>query len=276
MTSYSSCLICGSSQLYVSETFDTYKVISCRNCEFGLVDPVPTAEMLHELYNSPEYFATHMAYNFDEITDNEIRKNIDAVKSLHRQNLAGIEFKSKNMLEIGSGGGFALAAFSEMGFTTTGVETSAPAALFATERLKQKVIHTPFEDLQVKEGYDLVFLNHVLEHFVDVDVAMSKLNELVKTGGLLYVRVPDYDSYDRRSYGKKWPAHLHFHISNFSEKSLKILFRKYGFEVFRVQKYFSDRLPTWLKMLVRRLPFRSLWIDRVSGRTISVIARKAT
>ena len=195
-----------------------------------------------------------MAYNFDEISDNEIRKIIDAVKSLHKQNLPGIDFHSKNMLEIGSGGGFALAAFSEMGFNTTGVETCAPAARFSAERLKQKVIHTAFEEIQVTEPYDLVFLNHVLEHFVNLNLAMAKLNERVKKSGLIYVRVPDYDSCDRRKFGKKWPAHLHFHVSYFSEKSLRILFRKYGLEVSSVKKYFSERiLPSWLKMLVRRL-----------------------
>jgi 2-polyprenyl-3-methyl-5-hydroxy-6-metoxy-1,4-benzoquinol methylase len=230
--------------------------------------------MLDELYNSVEYFATHMAYDFDKITDEEIRRNIDSVKKLHQQNLAGIYFPSKKMLEIGSGGGFALAAFSEMGFSTTGVETSAPAARFATERLKQHVIHKPFEELQVSEGYDLVFLNHVLEHFVDIHEAMTKLMELVKPGGVLYIRVPDYDSYDRKSYGKKWPAHLHFHISNFSEKSLKIILKKFGFEVLKVQKFLSERLPNWSKVILRKLPLRNLWINHVSGRTISVIARK--
>lgn len=274
MNNYSSCLICGHTQLYVSESFDNYKVISCRRCEFGMVNPIPTPEKLDELYNSPEYFATHMAYDFDKITDEEISKNIRAIKSFHKQNLSGIDFPSKKMLEIGSGGGFALAAFSEMGFQTTGVETSAPAARFASERLKQKVIHIPFEDLMVTEGYDLIFLNHVLEHFMDVAAAMSKLSELLKPGGVLYVRVPDYDSFDRRISGKKWPAHAYFHISNFSEKSLRILFEQHGIEVFRVHKFVSDRLPKWINLILRKLPFKSAWINVVSGRTISVMGRK--
>ncbi len=276
MSEYSSCLICSSKNLYISETFETYNVVSCGACEFGMVDPVPTAEMLDKLYNSEEYYANHMAYDFDTISDLEIKSIIANVKSLYQKTLSKVTFQAKKFLEIGSGGGFALAAFGELGFETLGVETSAPASKFARERLHQKVIHTPLEELEIEEGFDLVFLNHVLEHFVDVHVATAKLNTLVKPNGILYIRVPDYDSFDRRSFGKKWPAHVHYHISNFSEKSLKILLKSHGFDVFQVDKYMSERVPTWLRKILGKMPFRSSWIDFVNGRTISVLAQKTS
>jgi len=276
MSNSSSCLVCGSKDLYVSETFETYKVVSCKNCEFGIVDPIPTPEILDQLYNSEEYFAKHMDYNFDTISDTAIKKNIQKLKELYSATVSKVSFQGKKMLEIGSGGGFALAAFAEIGFETLGVETSAPASKFARERLHQQVIHTPLEDLDIKEGYDLVFLNHVLEHFLDLHAAIAKLSVLTKTKGVLYIRVPDYDSYDRKSFGKNWPAHVHYHISNFSEKSLKILLKKYGFEVFQVDKYISDRVPGLMRKVLNRLPFKSAWIDSVSGRTISVLARRSS
>lgn len=269
------CIICSDTQTQtVAESFSDYKVYVCSNCEFGIVDPLPTETQLDELYNSTTYFTENMDYDFDSISQDKIDKKIQLQKQMHDRFVKKYLSKGQHILEIGCGAGFALKAFQEFGLIVKGVETSAVAQKFAVEKLRVEVTKSSLEDFVTEEKFDVVFLNHVLEHFMDPNEAMVKLTSLLSPGGILYVRVPDHDSYDRRAFKGTWPAYAYFHISNFSEKSLKILFENNNIEVLEVKKYISEKVPAQWRRIIRMLPFQSYWENRFSGRTISIIGRR--
>ena len=270
------CIICGSEKKSLANQFDDYAVIECDICKYAMVDPMPDSETLDRLYNSKAYFDTHMRYNFETITDKEIDRLIKVQESFHSSMLAGIKINpSKKMLEIGPGGGFALKAFSNMGYEVTGLETSTSATAFIKGRIGLNVMNSSIEDYQpTSHGkFDLILLNHVLEHFLHPVEAMEKLAAMLHPGGVLYIRVPDHDSYDRRAYGKKWPAYAQYHISNFSERSLKILFEKQHLKIISIQKFVSTQAPNYIQQ-ISRFPFLNIYISKkYSGRTISIIGK---
>jgi 2-polyprenyl-3-methyl-5-hydroxy-6-metoxy-1,4-benzoquinol methylase len=269
------CIICGSDQHRTAETFEGYKVIECEQCAFAIVDPIPSPDDLDRLYNSKEYFTSHMQYDFDRITDEEVGKIVQSLISLHSNNLQGISIPpAKKFLEVGPGGGFAMKAFEKMGFQVTGLETSLPASEFIRKRLSLAVINSSFEDYEATEKFDIILLNHVFEHFLDPIAAIIKLRDHLTDQGILYLRLPDHDSYDRRTYKKNWPAYAHYHISNFSQKSLQILAEKHGMQVIKSIKYVSEQAPTWAKWLVRLPLVGSFITERFNGRTISVVMKK--
>jgi len=269
------CIICGSARNRVAERFDGYVVRECLDCRYGQVDPLPAPEVLTRLYNSKEYFDTHMRYDFDALRDNDIARMVKTQFDFQRAMLRGVDLsKVRKVLEVGPGGGFAMKAYEQMGFDVTGLETSTSASAFIRSRHGLNVINTPLEDYlpEASELYDLIFLNHVLEHFLDPLAATAKLKSLLSPGGLLYLRVPDHDSYDRRAYGKDWPAYAYYHISNFSEASLRKLLEREGLEVLSVKKFISEKAPGWAKQMARWT--RGYFLnERFSGRTITVIAR---
>jgi 2-polyprenyl-3-methyl-5-hydroxy-6-metoxy-1,4-benzoquinol methylase len=268
------CIICGSQNNRVAETFENYKVVECQDCAFAIVDPIPSPDDLDRLYNSKEYFTSHMQYDFDRISDEKIQKYVSSLIALHSSNLNGIRINpAKKFLEVGPGGGFAMKAFEKMGFQVSGLETSLPASEFIRERLKLEVINSSFEDYRSSEKYDIILLNHVFEHFLDPISSIIKLKQYLSEDGVLYLRLPDHDSYDRRTYKDQWPAYAHYHISNFSQKSLEILASKNGMEVIKTIKYVSEKAPNWVKWMVK-LPFiGSFMIKQFNGRTISVIMK---
>ncbi|MDB5272132.1 MAG: hypothetical protein JWO58_499 [Chitinophagaceae bacterium] len=269
------CIICSDTKAQkVAETFPSYKVYVCSNCQFGIVDPLPTETQLDELYNSTEYFTENMDYNFDSISQDKIDRIVQMHKNMHEEFVRKYLSAGQYILEIGSGGGFALQAFKEMGLNVMGVETSAVAQRFAVDTLKVEVVKSSLEDFKTEKKFDVVFLNHVLEHFMDPNEAMRKITSLLNKGGFLYVRVPDHDSYDRRAFKEKWPAYAYFHISNFSEKSLKALYHKNNLEVVEVKKYISEKVNGWLRKIIRFLPLQSYWKNKFSGRTITIIGKK--
>lgn len=268
------CIICRSnSPLTIVQKFPAYSVLECKHCKYAIVDPLPSPEVLAELYNSVEYFDTHMDYDFNSISETEISKKIEFNQKLHLSNIQKYIKEGQKLLEIGSGGGFAIKALQNCNLKVTGVETSTIAKEFAKEVLGVNVINSSFEDFQTEEKYDIIMLNHVLEHFLDPRAAMDKLSKLLKKDGILYVRVPDHDSFDRRVYNKNWPAYGYYHISNFSAQSLRLLFEDFGLEVLETKKYISDKIPGIMRKLMIMSPLKRLFVKKFNGRTITIIGR---
>lgn len=268
------CAICSANVVEEEIRFEEYSVRTCRNCKYGEVFPMPSPEKLTQLYNSKEYFASHMRYDFDKITKDEIRQNIEKNKRLHGTYLKSyLSGGRKKILEIGSGGGFALKAFEEMGHTVKGIETSQSAGEFSINRFKLDILNTSIENAELDDQYDIVMLNHVLEHFLNVKEATNKISSFVKQKGILYIRVPDHNSYDRRMYQKSWPAYAYYHISNFSKESLEILFKDSGFKVLEVKRFISNKAPKLVKLLAKG-PLRQKFSEWYSGRSITIIAEK--
>lgn len=269
------CIICGGDDFSTAMDFGGYRVLECNHCKFGIVSPFPSQEQLNALYNSSEYFKSHMFYDFDNITEIEIRDLIKRSNIMHAPNIKNMPINdSRRMLEIGTGGGFALKGFEEMGFEAEGVETSDVAARFASKRLNLNVHHVSFEEFASVKKYDLILLNHVLEHFMDLRSVTRKLVSLLAPGGILYVRVPDHDSYDRRTYGRAWPAYAYYHISNFSKKSLELLYQQEGLRVLRTKKFFSEKSPFIVKYFLKKVIRTEGFLNLYSGRTIAILGQK--
>jgi SAM-dependent methyltransferase len=273
-----SCTVCGHRAFTTPFDNGTFRVHQCAACRYGVVDPIPSPAELDALYNAPLYFATHMDYDYHTITRAAIDQRVAQNDRLHYPRLAPYVKPGQTLLEIGPGGGFALKALQRRGLRVTGLETSAASCRFAAEKLEVPMINRGIEGAPADATYDVVMLNHVLEHFTDLPAGMRTLHRLCAPGGLLYVRVPDHDSYDRRSYGDSWPAYLPFHISYFSEKSLRRLLASHGFAVLDVKRYVSERLlhgaPAPLRKIARRLVAGLGLTHSFSGRTLTVVARK--
>ncbi len=268
------CDICDNDLIQESIAFPTYKVVVCSNCQYGRVDPLPDQETLGKLYDSAQYYDSHMNYDFNNISDEEIEEKIEKSRVLHQGNFAkfGVNL-SGNLLEIGSGGGFALKAFSRMGLSVSGLEMSKSAVSFCHDRLNLNVYHTSLEKSTLRETFDFILLNHVLEHFVDVRSAMAKIVEYLAPEGVLYIRVPDHNSYDRRKYGVNWPAYAYYHISNFSEISLTLLFDQFGLKPMGFHRFMSEQTPMIIKTIAKG-PLRDIMTKYFSGRSITAMAKR--
>jgi 2-polyprenyl-3-methyl-5-hydroxy-6-metoxy-1,4-benzoquinol methylase len=88
-----------------------------------------------------------------------------------------------------------------------------------------EVCMSRIEDMPYKEGYfDIVTTTDVLEHVIDLNLAVCKILSVVKQGGVMVVRVP---------YKEDLSGYLHpdfpydlVHLRSFDENTLHILFEK--------------------------------------------------
>ncbi len=145
--------------------------------------------------------------------------------------------KFGRVLDIGASTGVMLDLFGEKGWETWGVEPSMSALL--AKNKKHKILKTYFEKAKLPENYfDLVIMNHTLEHVDDALLVLKKIYKILKKGGIVLIDVPNSGGLGSKLLMDKWPYKLpEEHNYQFTETSLSELFKEAGFEV----KYFESR-----------------------------------
>lgn len=119
------------------------------------------------------------------------------------------ELPRGRVLEVGCGSGALLLELSAMGFSCTGLETSAPARAIArrlAEGHRQAVPEIVSESVADWEGsFDLVAALDVLEHIAHDRAALAQWLRWLREGGRLLLSVPAHSR--RWSAGDEWAGH---------------------------------------------------------------------
>ena len=139
--------------------------------------------------------------------------------------------KKGRMLEIGSATGVMLKLFVNRGWDGLGVEPSG--SYIEAKKKGLRIINFTFEDAKLpKDYFNLVVLNHTLEHMDNPKQILEKINLLLKDGGIVFIDVPNFGSLSSKILGKKWPYLLpEEHKSQFTKESLTKLLEGSGFEI---------------------------------------------
>lgn len=210
------------------------EIWSCGNCGLVFPDPMPfpvNGLGQHYEVDADAYFQGH-----DKV------EKLEGAMGLLRQaeELLG---KKGRILDIGVGRGEILIEAVSNGWEAEGVEPSDSFADYAEKRTSAKIWREPIEDAAIpSNSFDVVILGAVLEHLYDPDTVMKKISTILKTGGLLYVDVPNEkglyfvvgNAYQRLR-GRKWcvnlaPTFSPFHVFGFGPRSLRSLLGKHGLE----------------------------------------------
>jgi SAM-dependent methyltransferase len=149
------------------------------------------------------------------------------------------------LLDVGCGPGNLLKNLSENGWICTGIEPDLPAANFA-ERFG-KVFRGTYESFNSHGKFDVVVLNHVIEHVNNPLKMVTWVKKVIKKDGLLVLSTPDFDSAAARRWQERFRLlHDPTHISLFSSDSLRRMLRDMGFQIEKTEypffetPYFTD------------------------------------
>ena len=214
------CPLCGSAKTSrVSSQDRNLAPLETRLCEdCGLVfnDPVPTDQELFQFY-SKDYRRAYKGARLPRVR--QVVRNFGRVEQYLAENWPLIEGR-KRVLDAGSGSGEFVFLTDRLGFDVMGVEPNEDYSGYCREVLGVKV---ETESLFAREfaagSFDFIRLNHVLEHINDPVSALKKLASWLADDGLLYVEVPNIESYAaEKSRGNIF----HFgHIYNFNPWTLR-------------------------------------------------------
>jgi ubiquinone/menaquinone biosynthesis C-methylase UbiE len=200
----------------------------CTQCGLVRTDPLQSDEELSSLYESTYY--TSGEQKFSSPAEYMVRRFIGV---LARQIIKATQTNASlppKVLELGCGRGLLLKELHKAGCSCTGLERpDFPAEAIGNDITftKGSAYDTPFSD----NSFDIVVLWYLLEHVSAPSRVLQEANRVLRQGGVLFVAVPNINSWQARFFGKYWfhldvPRHAH----HFSTQTLSTALKRAGFK----------------------------------------------
>lgn len=224
-TLFMGCVICNSTKKSFVLVANGYALERCVGC--GLVST--SAESAGKTgYYEEEYYT-----NSEKISERVYNRIISEIEIRKFKKL-----KSKgNILDIGCGDGVFLSNLSgNAEWNLYGVEISKAGFEKAKARRRLKVFNNPLSECGFSRGFfDVIVMRHVLEHISSPQSMLAEIKMILKPGGVLVLRVPNFASIEASLGGRDW-LHMDLprHLFHYTPETITMLLEKNGFEVKKI------------------------------------------
>ena len=203
----------------VSETDRRGKALrTVIDMETGLVrnDPIPGDAELAQFY-AEDYRRDYKGA--ERPRRRQIIRNFRRAAQ-HIRQFRDVLVPARRVLDVGAGSGEFAFLMTALGKEVTGIEPNAGYAAYCRDELGLDVRTAHLAPhLFTAAEFDLIRLNHVLEHLNDPVKYLGMIARWLRPGGVLYVEVPNIEDYCRaKSRGNMF----HYgHIYNFNPWTLR-------------------------------------------------------
>ena len=193
----------------------------------------PTTEELQRhyaerYYQAPESSSYQAAYSDEEIQYREARAEVK--RFAVEPHLGGS--RPGSLLDVGCGEGWLLSVFRGGGWDVAGIDFSSFAISSHNPSLLDRVttgdVYELLDLLALdRQAFDLVNLDHVLEHVLDPVGLLERLRNVLSPGGVLLVDVPnDGNSFQEELFSdakieRRWWISPPEHLNYFTAESLR-------------------------------------------------------
>lgn len=208
-----------------------YLLLECKECGLISTTPIPkktiggSKYLLNKVDNISlwEIFAGRLLGIIGECRDKEDTK----------------------ILEIGSNIGIFLKVAKEQGWDARGIDIDNEASRIAKEKFGIDTIRADITKADLpKESFDVIVMAHVLEHIFEPDKLLASIKNLLRTGGILVIEVPNVNGLPviiQNFRGKEWYGYdPERHVWHFNPRNITKLLERNG--------YFVDKLVTNIPM----------------------------
>lgn len=139
-----------------------------------------------------------------------------------------LKYKKKGeLLEIGPNAGNFLEMATDAGFDCLGVEIDEVAAKEGI-RLGRNIVQADALTYKFNKKFDVIVMNHVLEHIPQIKEVPQKIYQLLKDDGVVVLNIPHYHGLIAQIMQEKWCLMAPFtHLWFFTRKSTRLFFQKY-------------------------------------------------
>jgi SAM-dependent methyltransferase len=140
--------------------------------------------------------------------------------------------RHQRCLEVGPGQGFTLAQLRWLGWEAIGLDIDPLAAETARELSRCEVRVGSLVSVDFPEQhFDLIYMNHVLEHLPDLQPSLGRTYELLRAGGRLVLVYPNPDSLGGQwlgEYSPIWDPPRHLVLPSLT--GIRTILRQIGFQ----------------------------------------------
>ncbi len=167
-------------------------VVMCLKCGTFRADPIPPESTINAFYSSDLYQKIYsnkdLESHFKEMI--YLRKKNNIFTTVEKFLAKG---KDSKIIEIGCGGGWNLEPFQRFGYKNIiGYEPGNESRKIGIRELKLDIKEGFIKDvIETGDKYDLIILNHVIEHLLDPFEVIQSLKKILSDNGILYLGLPN-------------------------------------------------------------------------------------
>lgn len=196
----------------------------CNECGIVFTSPRYTSEALAKLYSS-EYYE-HATDYFASQSAPPSEDHIHVARQAARY----VQASRPTAIDIGTGCGRQVAAFSAIGFRAQGTEPNDLACTVAQQNGRD-VVNVAIENLP-SATFDCVVALHVLEHVPEPLRFVEHMARIATSGGVVMIEVPNLASAPSRRLGAQWPPlYPNTHLFHFTPQTLANVCERAGLTV---------------------------------------------
>lgn len=232
------CIACHAStkNWLVNDNFRNTPLKVCVTCgHVQIATPPPNPEQIIQYYEG-EYSKKRAVYvneTYMDIMKKRAKAQADYVRQF-------VPLEQAKMLDIGSGYGLLIKELSKYSKEVSGLEYDDRCITYTEQVLQQKVKKIYNEtDLLDIENHDVVFMSHVLEHFMEADKVLSALKSKAR---FIFIEIPSYTP----GINEQWED-LQGHTQFFSLANFKQFLQNQGLQILDIDGYGISQPFYWLK-----------------------------
>lgn len=217
-------------------SYKEYDLVRCASCGLGMLFPPP--KLKAEDYYGKAYYLGECpeGLGFNVLDARAIAESRIGMAAKIDWLLA--RRKISNLLDIGCGIGLLVEAAQKRGIHAEGIDLSSFAVEYGSRELHIRGLKAgDFTTvLDAKKTFDVVYLNHVIEHVPDPVRFVEDCCRYLSPGGWLVLETPDIDSTQAKRAGKNWEYILTEHLYYFNLATLAQLVENQGLSVRYAEK----------------------------------------
>lgn len=214
---HTTCLLCGSKDLRVLDRYAKDHLVRCGNCSFIFCQQIPTKEELINFY-SDNYDRTSYLSPITVKRYEELLASFEPFR------------KTGKILDVGAGYGFFLEIAKRKGWEVYGTELT-DEAIHVCEHKGFQMFKGEFQEYTCEpDTFDVIVSIECLEHINNPIEYVKMAHCLLRPGGKFYLTTPNWNSYLRKRLKEQYDViEYPNHLSYYTPKTLKKLFRENGF-----------------------------------------------
>jgi len=230
-------------------------LVECRYCGMHYLNPAPDATSLCQLYrdgsvdpvrgdvSQVQVSATSPPLSFRR----SVVHGVNGLLRGHPHDWPDEPGGGRSVLDFGCHDGTKLTYWYRRGWQVAGIDLNQQAIEVAKQRLTDgKFWCADLLHLEIKERFDFIRADNVLEHLLDPGTYLYALVKLLKPEGQLRVFVPNSASFSARLFGRYSAIYwMPFHLNLFTPITLRRLLNQAGLKNVSCTTYTPIGSWTW-------------------------------
>lgn len=216
------CILCGNDELIPMERYKAAHLCQCLKCHLVFSSQQPTSNEIELLQKSKKWK--------DHITDDAYRRYTHILDRFEHFR------KNGRILDLDCSHGEFLEMAKERGWAVYGTADTKEALELCRSKGLEMYEGAMNVEIFAENSFDIVCARNILEHITNPNEEIKKIKRIIRSGGLLYVTTPNFNSFLRFRLREKYSIISYpLRLVYYTRRPFKRLFKINDFKIMETE-----------------------------------------